>query len=116
MSNELVTTDTIIGFLQEKVENKEPIGPGVWLDAAQKLNVLLGDESDKLYDMQQSVSVLKANLIEQGKSVAQSKIIVEATDQYTSMMKQKSKIERVIEFIRIAKIQARMRDAEFGGM
>lgn len=112
--NELVTTDTIITFLQEKVENKEPIGPGIWLDAAQKLNVLMGDETDKLYDMQQAISVLKANLIEQGKSVAQSKIVVEATDAYKDMMKQKSKIERVIEFIRIAKLQARMRDAEWG--
>lgn len=111
--SEVVTTDTIIDFLQVKVEQKEPISPSVWLDAAQKLNVLTGDETDKLYDMQQKVAIKKVSYIEAGKSVSEAKSLIEATDEHKEMMKQKAKVSRIEEFIRIAKIQARMKDNEW---
>lgn len=116
--NELVTTDTIISFLQERVTNKEPIAPNMWMDAAMKLNVLLGDESDILFDLQQKVAEqkIKYSLSNDGKrNVSQAKMLIEATDIYKQMRKQEAKIERIIEFIRLSKVQARMHDAEWTG-
>ncbi len=113
---ELVTVDTILNWLQEKIENKEPVAPGVYVEAAQKLNVLLSDEHARLFDLQQKVAQLKTDLIKfDGKSVAQSKTFIEATDTYREMQTQKAKIGRIEEFIRIAKISARLKDNEMRG-
>lgn len=116
---ELVTTDKIIDYLQTKVENKEPIHASVWLDAAQKLNILIGDEHDKLYDLQQKVANLKVKFYEDVKegekpNVSKAKMYVEASEEYKELHKQKAKIGSIEEFIRIAKIQARLKDTEYG--
>src|SRR5436853_544702 len=63
MPNEPVTIDTILDYLQNAVENKTPIPPAVWIDAASKLNVLLGDESDRLYGLQQKVAQMKLSYL-----------------------------------------------------
>lgn len=119
MSKELVTTDTIIDFLQERVENKEPIHASIWLDAAQKLNILIGDEHDLLFDLQQQVANMKVRYYEDIKegekpNVSKAKMYIETSDVYREMNKQKAKISRIEEFIRIAKIQARLKDTEYG--
>ena len=116
---ELVTTDSIIKYLQEKVEKKEPLHASVWLDSAQKLNILIGDEHDKLFDLQQKVALLKIQYYEnalegQKPNVSRAKMYVEATDQYKQMQAVKAKILAIEEFIRIAKIQAKLKDTEYG--
>lgn len=116
---ELVTTDSIISYLQGKVENKEPLHASVWLDAAQKLNILIGDEHDKLFDLQQKVATMKVAYYENVKenekpNVSKAKMYIETTDEYKAMNKQKAKITAIEEFIRIAKIQARLKDTEYG--
>jgi len=83
-----------------------------WLDAAQKLTMLLGDEHDKLFELQQIVANLKVGCLEEGTSSVEAKTRVEATDAFRSMQKQKAKIGRIEEMVRIAKIQARMLDNE----
>lgn len=114
-SNELVTVDSILEYLQKQVESREQIPPSRWLDAAQRLNVLLGDEIDKLAEMKQKVALMKVTHYEtQTKpSVAMSKMYVETKDEYRDMIKQEGKIDQINEFIRIAKLQARMKDNEF---
>lgn len=113
--NEPVTTETIISFLKECVENKVPIAPQTWVEAMEKLNVLVGDESDKLFDLQQMVAKLKVLFISQGDTVAKAKAKIEAEDIYVLAQKQKAKVEQIQEFIRIAKIQARFRQDEMKG-
>lgn len=111
--SDLVTTDTIISWLKEQVEQKNPVAPSTWLDSAAKLVVLLGDESDKLHRLQQRVAQMRVDLLKDPQmTVAKAKLITEATEEYRQMKDQESKISLVEEHVRISKIQARMRDNE----
>lgn len=107
-----VTTDTIIGWLQEQVEKRVPVPPNEWLDAALKLTVLVGGEHEKLFTLQQEVSKLKSECLTKGDTVAKAKVIVEASDVFKSMLTQKAKIDKIQEIVRISKIQARMSNDE----
>ena len=53
--------------------------------------------------------------MEQGMTAAKAKVYVEATNGYKDYRKQKARIEQVIEFVRIAKVQSRVRSEEFRG-
>lgn len=108
----MITIDTIIDYLKECVESKTPVGPEVWLDGAQKMTALLGDEHDRLFDLQQQVAQAKVEQMEAGATAAKAKIFAEAMPEYAKMQRQRAKIERVQEMIRIAKIQARMKAEE----
>ena len=110
-----ITTDTIIEFLEKNVKEKIPIDPHTWVDAAQKLNVLLSDEHDLLFHMQQSVSGMRVELLEGGASTTTAKMKVEASDAYRETSKLKAKIGRIEEMIRIAKLQAKLRESEMRG-
>ena len=109
---EKITVDTIINFLKDAVEKKMILPPSVFLDAAEKLNILRGDEEDKLINLMQKVAQYKTEKILEGKSVAMAKVMVEATDTYKEMLIQKMRCERIVEFIRIEKIRARLKDTE----
>lgn len=112
---EKITCDTIINWLQKQVETKQPISPTIWVESAEKLNILLGDEEVIHFDLAQKVAEMKITLIEQDKSVAEVRIRVEATNEYKEMCKQKAKINRIIEHIRLAKLQSRMAVEEARG-
>lgn len=111
---EKVTIDSILNWLTDAVEHKVPVGPHTWVDAAQKLTVLLGDEHDKLFEAQSIVARQRLIHIEAGDSVALARTKVEADIPYKEMQKQKAKIGRIEEMVRIAKIQARLKDNEYG--
>lgn len=112
---EIITTETIINYLEEKIKHREPVAPSTFVDAAQKLNVLLSDEHAELYRLQQILNEKKAELIGQGESVAKAKTLTEATEDFHAYCLQKAYIERIEEFIRIAKLQARMKIEELKG-
>lgn len=105
-----ITVDFILNGLQEYVEKKIPLGPATWLDAAQKLLVLLGDEQDNLFLIQSQIAKKKMEYIEQGNSVAKAKAWGESLDEHMEARKLEAKIDRVTELIRISKLQARMSD------
>lgn len=109
------TVNLIINTMKGYVENKQPVSPDVWIESAAKLNLLIGDEHDKLFDLQQKVAQLKSEKILDGMPVSQAKILIEATDIYREAQKQKAIISQVEEFIRIAKIRARLLNEEFKG-
>ena len=111
----LVTTNSIIQWLKEQVEQKKPVSPTQWLEASQRLCILLGDESEELFKLQQKVAQQKVDYIEQDKSVSEAKARVEASDDYRLYCCQKAKIARIDEQIRIAKIQSRTVMEEFRG-
>ena len=113
MTEPQVTTDTILEWLKEQVESKQPISPHTFLDAAMKLNLLLQDESSKLYVAEQECAKMRAELVEGGKTSASAKIVVEASNEYRFAREQKAKIERIIEMVRLSKIQARIANEEY---
>lgn len=103
----LVSVDTIIGWLTKQVQEKLPIDPSTWLDAAMKINVLLQEEQEKLFALEQEVAKIRNMAIEGGDTVAKAKSRVEGSKEYLEARKQKSKVERAIEMIKISKVYAR---------
>lgn len=112
MEKENRTIDTMMSWFHQAVQEKKVISPGKWIEAAQYANVLIGDEHDKLFDISQLVAQDKAKLISEGNSVAKAQALVEGTQEYKEYRKQKAKISQIEEFIRISKIQARLKDEE----
>lgn len=108
-----MTIDTILSWLRESVEQKRIIDAHTWVDAAQKLNILIGEEHDKLFILQQQIAQKKVALLsEPGSSVARVKLISEGWDEYRHMRSQEAKIGLIEEAIRIAKVQSRLKSEE----
>ena len=112
---EITTTRQIMEWLKDKVENKIPVSPGAYVDIAAKLNVLLSDEHAILFRIQQKVAQMKAELVQKGETASKTKILVEASDEYLEYQMQKALISRIEEFIRIAKLQGRLKSEEYRG-
>lgn len=104
-----VTTDTILSYLQDQVENKKVMNADIWQDAAFKLNLLLGDEHEKLEDLRTAIANMKLELMkDQAKlNVSAVQVQVEASQEWKAMRLQEHKVNRIEEFIRLAKIQAK---------
>jgi hypothetical protein len=104
-----ISVDTILESMKEKVENKQAqFDADFWLECAMKLNLLLGDEQDKLFEYQQKVANLKIMWLEgqEKKNVSEAKMRVDASEEYKEMRKQEAKIKRCEEFVRVAKKMA----------
>lgn len=110
-----VKSDTIINWFTEQIENKVPISPMTYLDSAMKLNLLLADEQEILYEFLQIVNQKKAELIAGSKAVSAAKIIVEASEEYKQYNIQKARIEMIIEHIRLSKKMSSISQAEMKG-
>ena len=109
----IITIDTILDWLHTQVEEKLPIDAHTWLDACQKITVLLGEEHDKLFDLQQKVAQAKVDVLDKlDMSNAEAKTRIEATDIYKESRRQEARIKRIEEMVRIAKIQSRAKDFE----
>lgn len=108
-----INTDNILAKLQTFVKDKVQLDAHTWVDTAQKLNVLIGEEHDNLFMLEQKVAQEKVKLLGDGKTVAHAKVVLEATDLYREMQQQRAKIKQIEEMIRIAKIQARLKDNEY---
>jgi hypothetical protein len=105
ITKEKVSTDTILNFLHKSVEEKMQLNPEAWIDAAHKLIILLGDEQDKLFELQQEVAKLKLTWLDSQdkRNVSEARIRVEGTDEYKNYKKQEAKCKRIEEFVRVAK-------------
>ena len=108
MNDTLITIDTITNWLLQQVQEKNPIHASTWLDAAQKINVLLQNEQEQLFEIEQQIAVQRNLLLESDYSVAKARSKVEESDIYKQARIQKSKIDRAIELIRVSKLQSRM--------
>ena len=101
-----ITADFILETMAEKVRNKEAqFDAQFWLDSGQKLNLLLGEEQDLLFTLQQEVAKLKLMYFEsqEKRNVSEAKMRVEASEEYRKMRIQEAKCKRIEEFIRLAK-------------
>ncbi len=112
---ELVSIESILEWLEKSAQAKEPINPSLYIDACTRLNILVGDEDDKLADLQHEIAVQRQIHIGEGLSVASANAWVESLGTYTEMLKQKAKIERITEAIKISKLQARLKSDELHG-
>ena len=108
-----INVKNILEWLSDMVKSKKVLDAHTWVDTAQKLNVLIGDEHDRLFELEKQVAQAKMIHIEDKKSVSEAKLRIEATPLFREMQKQKSIIKQVEEMIRIAKLQARLKDNEY---
>ena len=108
MNEPKVTTDLILSFLKELVESKKRIPQEVWLDASFKLNLLLDDEEHLMETLRQDVAKAKLEILkaQEKRNVAAAELETEASDTYRFAREQEHKVDRIREFIRIAKINA----------
>ena len=111
----MITIDTLNEDIEDRVRNNIPISGEEWLDLAQRINALLGNEQDRLCELQEQIAQIKVGLMEDGATAAKANIYAEALPVYKEMRKQKAKIDLAIERIRLAKHQARMRTEEARG-
>ncbi len=114
-NKKLVDSDIILNWITERIKNKQPIGPGEYLDAAVKLNMLLADEQENLYNYWQIVSELKVKAMEAGDTAAKANIKINASEENKQYLIQKARIDRIVEMIRLSKIQSRMSLDEMKG-
>lgn len=110
---EKVTIDTILGKLMEWVESKTPINPELWIDAALKMNLLKDPLTGRIIALQQSLAQKRVDLLEQGKSVAYARTVLEADDEYAECRTLEARIKLVEEQIRLAKHRARMASDDY---
>lgn len=106
------TVDTIITNIKQIVSEKKTLSPHEFAEAAAYLNVLIGDETDKLFELESKLAQIRAEAIIAGDSVAKARALVEANPLYMEMQKQRAKIKQVEEFIRISKLRARLTNDE----
>lgn len=110
----LRTVDSIMGYIHDQIQQKQIVGVEDYIKAAVMLNALIGDETDKLFLIEQKLATMRMELLKGSNiSVAHAKVIVEASDDYREARTLKAKIDRVNEHIRIAKIQAKLKNEEF---
>lgn len=109
---EIRTVDSIMETLNSIVAEKQIISPHYWVEAAKYLNVLIGSEHEKLWDLKQKVAEVRLEARRSVKTMAEANAIVESTDVYRMAKLQEAKIEQVQETIRLAKLQARLTNDE----
>lgn len=102
------TIDSILDGFRVMSEEKQPLDVNYWLEGCAKLVVLLSDEQNKLFLLEQILAEQKLKLLEEGKSAAYAKIAIESTNDYVEARKLEAKIDQVTEIVRIGKLQARM--------
>lgn len=104
---EKITTDSILDWLKERVESKKPIPQDAWADAAFRLNLLLADEHVDLENLRSLVSNKKLAIMkaQDKKNVAAAELEIEASDDYRVMRIQEHRVDRIEEFIKLAKKQ-----------
>lgn len=112
MEKEPITVDEILAYLQKAASDNMPLPPDRWVDAGMRLQSLLGNEMDSYYLMEHSLAKARVELIQHGMKLGEAKMHVEASDEYFQARKQKGKIERVTEIIRLAKLRGRMASEE----
>lgn len=82
--------ESIMTWLTNQVETKQVISPQQYVEAAAYLNILIGDEHDKLISLESDVAKMKQELLPVSKSVAEVKLKVEASETYKNMRKQQA--------------------------
>jgi hypothetical protein len=107
---EEVTLDGIIGYLKKAIENREPLPPATFLDAATKLEILLQDLDEELIAARMNVAEKRAAFLLEGKTVALARTLVEADPMYKVYLTLNAKRERINEFVRIMKKRVEIKD------
>lgn len=103
---EQTTVDSIITYFNTCVAEKKPISPQLWIEGASRLNVLKGNEYDKLFELEQECAKMEANYLEQDMTSARAKTFVKSSDKWRECQKQKARVKILEDFILLSKKNA----------
>lgn len=104
------TCDSILAHIEKCVREQIPLGPNEWMQHAEHLNILRSEPQERLFLLQQEVAKAKLLCVENGHNGVTTKIMIESSDVYLEMLKQKAKLERINETILLAKKHASLAD------
>lgn len=107
------SADAIIQKVRDTITRGGIIPPGEWLEMAFDLNALIGDENDKYAEMYANAHLIQVQSLNAGETAAKSEAMMKASPTYVELLKQKGKVEQIMEFIRIAKIRGSQADREY---
>lgn len=99
------TIDTILRDLTAVVENREPLEPNTWIDAAFMLNLLLIEVEAEAIRADSKLSAKEDAICEaqEKKNVSLAKLKAKGTEEWVNLHIIQAKIKRIEELIRIAK-------------
>lgn len=105
MEKEKVTSNTILDWVKEQVENKKLITKDGWLDIAFKLNSFLLEETETFNLLHSEVAKKKLAILrsQEKRNVAMVEVEIEASEEYLKMRNQQAKVDNINQFIMIAK-------------
>ncbi len=103
MSN---STESIIAELQKMAKEKGVLEPEILLTAAEKLAILLQNETDVLADKEYDLAVSRKVLLDAGKTSSETRMQIEASPLYLEARKLRNKIDMVKQFILLCKKHA----------
>lgn len=97
------TLESIMEALEDMATRKEPIAPHLYLEGAVKLNALLQNTIERKYEIESRLNKMRAAYLEEGKTAAFAKGMIEAQDEWLEHKKLSALIERALETIKLAK-------------
>lgn len=106
------TCKSIIDSLTKLVAERNPVSPHQFLEAAQYLATLMGDEHGKMYELEQAYIKKAMEEMEKGATNAAAEKKAKLTEEYLAYMKQKAFVNQISEFIRLAKKHAQLASEE----
>lgn len=110
--NETRSIETVLKWLRDSTTSKEVIQPSQFVEAGLYMNILIGEEHEKLSLLKQQVAKIKLELLPQHDKVNKVELIVEASDIYRQMKNQEAKLKMIDEHIKIAKLFGRLKSEE----
>lgn len=114
---EQITTESIITALQEQVlravQTHIPLAPERFINAGIELVAFLGNENDKMAELYQKAHTIAYEAIKEGKTAAEGELKMKSSAEYKEMLKQKGKVEQIMEVVRLCKIRSQLSNQEF---
>lgn len=106
MNSDKTTIDSILAGFKDSIEKRLPIGAGMWVDYALRLNVLVESVDDQIAEIEAQMAELEAEEIGNGETAAAAKRVAKGKVDYRTYLKLSAKRKRIQEFIRLAKKKA----------
>ena len=109
---ESITSESIISSIKKTIEQRQILSPDRWVNAGVMLTAFLGLENDKYAELYQKAHKTAYETIQEGKTIGEADLKMKSSIEYMEMLKQKGKVEQIMEMIRLAKIRATLADQE----
>ena len=104
---------SIIEYFTKETKEGKVIDHHEWMQAAKMLSVLIGTEREHLFELQQIVAKIEYQMVETGATSAKAREYVKTRMEWLDAKKQESFVKQIDEFIKIAKLHARLSQSDF---